>query len=193
MNRLLIALCLTIGTVALAAEGDFTKTMTAADLARTGLAKLSPEELAQLKAVVERYKAGAVEVVQQQAESKVAAAETKIAAAEAKVRKAEQTAAVDPKKPNWLRALITLEKSASSPEEASAIESRIEGDFKGWSGRTTFRLENGQIWQQSSSGDYETPPIPSPRVRVFPAKLGGFWIEVDGVNPRVKVKPIKLD
>ncbi len=29
------------------------------------------------------------------------------------------------------------------------IESRIEGEFKGWSGDTQFHLTNGQVWQQS--------------------------------------------
>jgi hypothetical protein len=193
MKKMLTALCLLLGTVAWATEGDFTKTMTAAELAKSGLEKLSPEELAQLKTVVERYKAGAVEIVQQQAESKVAAAETKVAAAEAKAKQAEQTAPGDKKKPGWLRALITLEKSTGNVEQDGAVESKIAGNFTGWSGKTLFHLENGQIWQQVNAGEYETPPVPSPHVKIFPAKLGGFWMEVDGVNPRVKVKPVKLD
>lgn len=31
-----------------------------------------------------------------------------------------------------------------------AVESRIDGEFKGWSGDTIFRLQNGQVWQQSA-------------------------------------------
>ena len=84
MKKMLTLLCLLWGTAAFAAEGDFTKAMTADELAKTGLGKLSPEELAQLKAVVERYKTGEVAVVKQEAEAKVAAvqqeAETKVAA-----------------------------------------------------------------------------------------------------------------
>ena len=34
--------------------------------------------------------------------------------------------------------------------QVSAIDSRIEGEFKGWSGDTTFQLQNGQIRQQSA-------------------------------------------
>ena len=33
---------------------------------------------------------------------------------------------------------------------ANVIESRIDGEFTGWSGDTIFKLRNGQIWQQSS-------------------------------------------
>lgn len=193
MKYLLTALCLLWGISATATEGDFTKTMTAAELTKTGLEKLSPAELAQLKSVVERYKAGAVEIVQQQAETKVAAAETKAAVAEAKAQQAEQTHAPDPKKPSWLRALITLEKSAADPSKDTAVESRFAGNFTGWSGKTIFRLENGQVWQQVNAGSYDTQPVPSPHVRIYPAKVSGFWMEIDGVNPRVRVKPVKLE
>jgi hypothetical protein len=31
-----------------------------------------------------------------------------------------------------------------------AVESRIDGEFTGWSGETTFKLQNGQVWRQSS-------------------------------------------
>ena len=33
---------------------------------------------------------------------------------------------------------------------ANAIESQIDGNFKGWEGKTIYKLRNGQIWQQSS-------------------------------------------
>ena len=31
-----------------------------------------------------------------------------------------------------------------------AIESHVEGDFRGWEGQTIYRLDNGQIWRQST-------------------------------------------
>ena len=33
---------------------------------------------------------------------------------------------------------------------ADVIESQIDGTFNGWSGNTTFKLRNGQVWQQTS-------------------------------------------
>lgn len=35
-------------------------------------------------------------------------------------------------------------------QRVDVIESRIDGEFIGWSGDTTFTLLNGQVWQQAS-------------------------------------------
>lgn len=183
-----------IGVLALAvvarAAGDFTKTLTATELAATGLAKLSPEELAQLKAVVERYKMGEVAVVQQQAATKLAVAEAKVKEAEGK---AASAAPEDKAKPGWLRALITLQRTGDKPDKADSFETRIAGKFDGWGGRTTFRLENGQVWQQTSGGEYIGDETLAPKVKIYPGALGTYWMEVDGVNPRVRVKPVKVE
>ncbi|MDI1247872.1 MAG: hypothetical protein PSV13_03220 [Lacunisphaera sp.] len=221
MKRLLILWALLVATPLWAADG-FLQTLTPEELAATGLQKLSPEELARLAAVVERYKTGEVAVVQQRveevrqaaeqkvavvrqaAEQKVASvrqeAETKIAAAEAKVKQAETKAAEVPaatvatdKKPGWLKALITLDKVAKEPDSNDAIETRFAGDFKGWRRGTVFNLANGQRWQADSSEDYVTPPSPAPKVRIYPGMLGTFWMEIEGVKPRVRVKPIRLE
>ena len=41
------------------------------------------------------------------------------------------------------------------PEAADLeIVTRVSGDFTGWDGRTIFKLENGQIWQQRAGGKY---------------------------------------
>jgi hypothetical protein len=45
--------------------------------------------------------------------------------------------------------LLLAEKKKSS-ECAPAIETRIDGDFKGWEGETIYKLMNDQIWQQAS-------------------------------------------
>lgn len=196
-----------LGALVLAVAGsaqDFTRALSPAEIEAAGLHKLSPAELARLKDIVERYKAGEVAVVQQQAEQKVAAteakakvAEQKAAVAEAKAKEAETkvaAAAPAPKKgPGWLSALTTLARIADKPEAAEAMESRIAGKFEGWTGRTKFTLKNGQVWQQSDDGSYVGPPVDSPAVKIFPGRIGTFWMEVEGVNPRVKVKPIKLE
>jgi len=180
---------------------DFTRTMTAEEQAAAGLEKLSPAELAKLKAAVERYKAGAVAVVQEQAEQKVAAteakvkeAEKKVAAAEVKAKEAAANADQDKKSgPSWLRALVTLNKVTENPATAQALESRIAGQFRGWRRGTVFELENGQRWQATDGDDYVTPPQPGPAVSIVPGALGSFWMKIEGVRPRVRVKPIKLE
>jgi hypothetical protein len=46
------------------------------------------------------------------------------------------------------------------------LESRIDGEFTGWSGETIFRLQNGQVWQQSSYA-YRYKYAYSPRVVII--------------------------
>jgi len=183
---------------------DFTRTMTADERAAAGLEKLSAEELAKLKAYVERYKSGAVAVVQEQAEQKVAATEAKVKEAEQKAVVAEEKAKVAETKianaaaaekksgPSWFRALVTLQETSEKPAAAEAIVSRLVGDYDGWTGRTLFRLENGQIWQQAGGSERVDDTRHSPEVKVYPGMLGSYWLEIEGVRERVKVKPIKL-
>jgi hypothetical protein len=43
-----------------------------------------------------------------------------------------------------------------------AIESHISGDFRGWTGETTFTLDSGEIWKQAEGGflsSYSYSPI----------------------------------
>ena len=54
------------------------------------------------------------------------------------------------------------------------IESRITGDFNGWSGKTYFRLENGQTWQQRLSGKYRYQGAANPAVRIDRNWLGFY-------------------
>lgn len=176
---------------------DFTQTMTAEERAAAGLEKLSPAELAKLKAAVERYKAGEVAVVQQRAQQQVAATEAKVKAAEEKAAVAEAKAKSSPEAavqgPSWLKALITLEKTAQAPDASEALVSKLKGNFEGWRRGTVFTLENGQRWQVISDEDYVTPTMPPAVVTIKPGALGTYWMRIEGVRSRVKVKPLKLE
>jgi hypothetical protein len=95
--------------------------------------------------------------------------------------------------PGWLKALITLESTNAKPEKAEVFETRLQGRFKGWSGKTVFTLENGQRWQQVNPGEYS--PVDeedSPRIKIYPGSLGSYWLEVEGHRQRVRVKPVSL-
>lgn len=205
MQKPMIWLGALVLAVAVQAQ-DFTRTMTAEEQAVAGLEKLSPAELARLKAFVERYKAGAVAVVQEQAEQKVAAteakvkvAEQKIAVAEAKAKEAETKivtggeSTADKKGPRWFSALLTLKKAEAKPEAEEAIESRLAGSIKNFSGRRSFTLENGQVWQMIEADSYAGPTYERPVVRVRPGLFGTFWLQIPEAAVRVKVKPVKLE
>lgn len=70
------------------------------------------------------------------------------------------------------------------------VESYLPGDFSGWSGRTIFRLANGQVWQQTAPGDfyYRTE---NPKVIINRGSLGSYLLRIEGKNSSVRVRRIE--
>jgi hypothetical protein len=81
---------------------------------------------------------------------------------------------------------LSANNSAGCPLSSSAsIESAIDGEFEGWNGESIYKLQNGQIWQQSDYS-YTYSYAYSPKVLIF--KDSGRWkIKVDGVEKIVSV------
>lgn len=77
----------------------------------------------------------------------------------------------------------------TSPERYT-IESSIVGEFRGWSGRTRFKLANGQVWQQVGGGQVHYR-ADSPAVRIEPKALGSWKLFVDGLGRGVKVRRVE--
>jgi hypothetical protein len=187
-------------TLAMGAEDSFSKTVRAVDYSSAGLAKLTPAELARLDELVRDYKSGALELAQRQAaaaeaakanaEAAKTAAEKAKAVAEAKAVKVEADMARDKKTEPGLLAKAKVMLTPGTQVEYTTVESRIAGDFTGWEGRSVLTLENGQRWQIANGGLYSTPPVPSPKVKIVPAALGGFWMTIEGVSSRVRVVPL---
>jgi hypothetical protein len=76
--------------------------------------------------------------------------------------------------------------AAKTPE---VVESRIEGDFEGWEGDTIFKLDNGQVWQQTD-GRYKYKYKYRPRVVIV--KSGrSYLMQVEGVDDRIRVEQLK--
>lgn len=147
------------------AAESFLKNLPADQFAAAGLSKLTAEELARLEALIaERETRGASP-----------------AKTEAKASG-----------PSWLRALVTLQETNEKPDAAEAIVARLAGDYDGWTGKTVFKLENGQIWQQAGAGERIDDKRTAPIVRIYPGMMGAYWLEVEGVRERVKVRPVKL-
>jgi hypothetical protein len=77
--------------------------------------------------------------------------------------------------------------------EYETIETRLLGDFRGWSAGTVLTLENGQRWEVVQ-GEYYTGREPGPRtVKVVPGALGSFFLEIEGVKQRPKVKFVGVE
>ncbi len=74
------------------------------------------------------------------------------------------------------------EKKAHAPD---VIQSRIVGPFTGYTGRTTFTLENGQRWAQSQRDSAYFPKIDSPPVIIVKGTIGYRMIIAGGGEIRV--------
>lgn len=71
------------------------------------------------------------------------------------------------------------------------FQSRIVGEFSGWSGNTVFRLENGMVWRQDESDRFRLQPVDSPMVTVTPGLFGSWRLSVEGHNRTVRVERIE--
>lgn len=76
-------------------------------------------------------------------------------------------------------------RSGCSP----AIETTIDGEFKGWDGETIFKLSNGQIWQQSEYS-YTYSYAYMPEVTIY-STAGGCKLKVEDEDEMILVKRIK--
>lgn len=202
MKGRILAGLLFIATASLswADEPGFSQSISPEDFKAAGLERLTPEERKHLDEMVAAYKKGLVAAAQNTAEAAVKAKQQ--AEAEAKVAKEETVAAK--KETQAVKAQAADSKGGNqgffskakvkvvpgTTIEYAEITSTIQGDFEGWSGRTTFVLENGQRWQVANSDErYFTPRVQNVPVAIRPAALGGFWMYFPTLKDlRVRVK-----
>lgn len=72
------------------------------------------------------------------------------------------------------------------------VSSQIDGEFTGWSGKTVFRLKNGQVWEQiDSDSRFGGVRIDSPRVTIEPAMFDSWLLKVEGYNSTVRVRRVE--
>jgi hypothetical protein len=71
----------------------------------------------------------------------------------------------------------------------TVIESEIDGDFEGWSGETIFKLNNGQIWQQTEY-DYEYEYAYNPEVTIYKASEC-YKMKVEDMSDTICVRRLK--
>ena len=71
------------------------------------------------------------------------------------------------------------------------VESRIDGKFIGWYGKTVFKLENGQEWTQTESGQFSNGKYDHPKVRIKPMLLGSWLMFVEPCGCSIRVERTK--
>lgn len=175
MRYYLLVVCL-ISLVATAASANeafssLEERMTGEEFERAGLNKLTGDELRYLNAWLKKVKMSP-------------APAARAASAPRSTTQATDSAGNQP--------APAIDQTGLRPKEAPrvTIESQIDGEFTGWSGRTRFKLKNGMVWQQVGSGEFFYRAT-DPNVRIEPKSLGSWKLYVDGIGRSVKVKRIK--
>lgn len=80
-------------------------------------------------------------------------------------------------------------KKAARVPEPNLVQSRIDGEFKGWDGETVFVLQNGQVWRQATYS-YHYHYAYSPKVTIVRGDEG--WVmQVEGIEPSLKVERVR--
>ncbi len=75
--------------------------------------------------------------------------------------------------------------------DRNGVTSRLVGEFRGWQGKTTFHLENGQVWQQVGNDKWTGVKLENPGVTIRPGFMGSWALKVEGYNTTTKVRRIK--
>jgi hypothetical protein len=84
-------------------------------------------------------------------------------------------------------------KNETDPGEVTEVDAQMTEPFDGLSGKTMFRLDNGQVWQQRAGEEYFLgKAIPNPKVVIMRTRLG-YRIKIPevGAGFDVAVKRIK--
>ncbi len=86
--------------------------------------------------------------------------------------------------------LAATQTSKQSPKDYVPLEARLVGDFKGWTGKTVFKLDNGQVWRQRSSANYRHRGSDM-RVKFKKNWMGGWEMTVVSSGQTVLVRKVQ--
>ena len=146
---------------------DLLKAMSAADFRATGLSQLSDAQLKSLSAWFAQY----------QKDHPAPCATPQAGAAPAAAVAAPAVAA-----------------KASAPaqtDDGFPLHATLVGDFHGWTGSTTFTLDNGEVWEQVDDENYSSGALHNPKLTITKGWVHSYVLSVEGVKETVMVKRIK--
>ena len=213
MKKLLwLGMSLAVATCAGAAE-PLARRVTAEEFHAAGLEKLSTTELAQLDALFQKYgmnpkviapgaqaeAPATLRVMEPDTETRIAWAEARAQKAEqeaASAREAAQTAKAEQKKAEdgFLTKAKKVFVSSGTKVEVAALETEIDGGFDGWDATTTWRMQDGTMWRVDNKPQpYETKRVKNPKVRIYPAAVGGYWLEFVDLDLKLRVRQIRMN
>jgi len=82
-----------------------------------------------------------------------------------------------------------LKKMKDMPR--TPIKSHLVGTFNGWDGQTTFKLENGMVWQQIDKDKFYVKAMENALVTIKPGAFRTWRLSVEGYKSNCRVKRIQ--
>jgi hypothetical protein len=172
---------LLLGTALASSGAPFTDSLSRAERQAAGLDRLTEAEQALLNELVALYQSDRLDQARAEAATEAAAeAEKQVRAAQAAAvlaAEAEMEARLAQEKETAVQeATLEMEARLEVIKEEVTVEAEkevlarieaekrfvavVEGTFRGWSGKTRFPLDNGQVWMQrhDASYSYNTRP-----------------------------------
>lgn len=172
---------------------EFVGQLSSSERLRIGVDGMTEEQIEALEAAVRRF----VSSRSEEASEKVRGAlEMEVAKRDAQLSRTNQELeetkeALKERDPVGKESLFQRAKVFLMPGteiEYTNLESHLARPFKGWRRGTLFQLDNGQIWEVLE-GEYVTPEEPPGKaVTIVPGMLGSFFIAIEGVRQRAKVR-----
>lgn len=92
------------------------------------------------------------------------------------------------KKRKYLLDIHGIPDAVAANKVSDVTESKIDGDFRGWDGTTSFKLMNGDTWLQDEIKSKFSPAIYRPTVYIYPSSDGSYKMKVEGVDELLQVK-----
>ncbi|MDV3469299.1 hypothetical protein RZA67_11265 [Stenotrophomonas sp. C3(2023)] len=142
-------------------EGDLQQQMSQEEFKAAGLDKLSGAELASLN----RWLQGKVEQATAQA--------------------------VETAREEGRQEVIVKNRGFFDFGSKEAIESTLEGEFRGFAKGRLYTLANGQQWEQSDDSVLSGVRRQAPKVTITPGLVGVWYLKVEGSNTQAKVRRVK--
>ena len=142
-------------------EGDLQRQMTAGEFKAAGLDKLSPEELSALNAWLQ-----------------------------GKVQQATASA-VEQAREEGRQEVIVKNRGFFDFGSSEPIEATLVGEFTGFGKGRQYTLDNGQLWEQTDDARVAGVRRQAPKVKITPGLMGVWYLQVEGLNTRAKVRRSK--
>ena len=166
------AVLLSLASPALAqrvVDGDLQQQMSPAEFKAAGLDKLSPAELTALNGWLQG----------------------KVAAVAADTREQVREQVREQAREEGRQEVIVKNRGFFDFGSNEPITSTLQGEFRGFGKARKFVLANGQEWEQVDDVQVGGVRRQSPEVSIAPGVGGVWYMQIQGVNTRAKVRRVK--